>query len=135
MGVCLMSSEAYTQCAQAIARFYQYLDLGDVEGLLTCVAADTVWIRQGSNLTGPEDIRAALAKRDPDRITSHLLSNLRVVVDDDMKRATASYYLTVYDNQHPSGGVQLKTILRSEDTFQLRGDCWVLGCKRSVKHL
>ena len=128
------TSIPYSQCAQAIAHFYLSLDQGDTEGLLSCVAPDTVWLRQGKTLTGPEEIRAALAERNPDRITSHQYSNLQVTMED-ATTASAVYYLTVYDNQHPSGGLQLKTILRSKDTFSLRGELWVLTHKRSKKHL
>ncbi|MCC2597216.1 nuclear transport factor 2 family protein [Pusillimonas sp. MFBS29] len=130
----MSTSIPYSQCAQAIARFYLNLDQGDTDELLACVAPDTVWLRQGKTLTGPDQIRAALAERNPDRITSHQCSNLHVTMED-ATTASAVYYLTVYDNQHPSGGLQLKTILRSEDTFSLRDDSWVLTHKRSKKHL
>lgn len=128
------TSNPYIQCAQAIARFYLSLDEGNTEELLACVASDTVWLRQGKSLTGPEEIRAALAERNPERVTSHQYSNLLVTLDDATK-ATARYYLTVYDNQHSSGSVQMKTILRSEDVFTLRNGQWVLTHKRSKKHL
>ena len=131
----MSTSIPYTQCAQAIAQFYLSLDEGDTEGLLACVASDTVWVRQGKTLTGPEEIRAALMERNPDRITSHQYSNLTVVLDEGGTSATATYYLTVYDNQHPAGGVQMKTILRSEDRFTLRDGRWLLAQKRSKKHL
>lgn len=127
--------DLYVQCAQAIARFYSSLDQHDDESLLSCVASDTVWFRQGEELTGPEAIRSALAKRNPERVTSHQCSNLQVVPAGDGMTATATYYLTVYDNQHPAGGVQMKTILRSEDVFRLQDDRWLLASKRSKKYL
>ena len=130
----MSTSNPYTLCAQAIAQFYLSLDQGDTDGLLSCVTQDTVWLRQGKTLTGPDEIRAALAERNPDRITAHQCSNLHVTLED-ATTATAVYYLTVYDNQHPSGGVQMKTILRSQDTFSLRDQQWVLTHKRSKKHL
>ncbi|MGB6103868.1 MAG: nuclear transport factor 2 family protein [Pusillimonas sp.] len=124
----------YIQCAQAIASFYRGLDQADLEGLLRCVEEETVWHRQGKTLVGPDEIRHALEERNPDRVTSHQLSNLIVEQIDDIT-AVATYYLTVYDNMAPSGGLQLKTILRSTDRFAKQGDSWRLTEKRSAKHL
>lgn len=129
------ASDIYAQCAQAIARFYSGLDQQDDESLLSCVVSDTVWFRQGQKLTGPDEIQAALSQRSPERITSHQCSNLQVVPADDGMTATATYYLTVYDNQHPTAGLQLKTILRSKDVFRLQDGKWVLASKLSTKHL
>ena len=94
-----------------------------------------VQLRKRHQFPPPEEIRAALMERNPDRITSHQASNLTMVPCEDGTSATATYYLTVYDNQDPSGGVQMKTILRSEDRFTLRNGKWVLAQKRSKKHL
>ncbi|MBP6019357.1 MAG: nuclear transport factor 2 family protein [Burkholderiaceae bacterium] len=125
----------YIHCAQAIALFYHSLDQQDNETLLSCLAPDTVWIRQGKTLTGPDQILEALEQRNPDRITSHQFSNLHVALDKDGATAVATYYLTVYDNQHPSTSLQLKTILRSKDIFRRKNDNWLLAKKQSSKHL
>jgi ketosteroid isomerase-like protein len=124
----------YTQCAQAISQFYLSLDQSDIEGLLACLAPDTTWVRQGKSLVGPDAIRSALAERNAARITAHQYSNLSVTLVDSTT-ATAHYYLTVYDNQSQTEGIQLKTILRSEDVFTLRSERWILTHKSSKKHL
>lgn len=131
----MQASLLYSHCAQAIARFYHGLDQRDNESLLACLEADTVWVRQGKTLKGPEQILEALDQRDPQRVTSHQVSNLYIKLAEDGVMAHVIYYLTVYDNQHSTSGLQLKTILRSEDVFRLRNGAWVLSSKQSHKHL
>lgn len=126
-------TDAYVQCAQIIHRFYAGLDQAQTDTLLECVRADTVWHRKGQALTGPDEIRQALGERNPERITVHQVSNLVVQQTDDTT-ATATYYLSVYDNQAPNGAIELKTILRSTDRYTRRDGQWWLAEKRSAAH-
>jgi len=126
--------ELYQQCAQTIARFYHYLDRSDYDGLQRLLDADTIWLRKGETLQGPQAILRALRERDPARRTSHQVSNLYVARGADENTATAHYYVTVYDNLAPDGAFQLKTIMLSEDSFQLRQGRWILTAKRAGKY-
>lgn len=130
----MSNTDLYLQSAQSIARFYHYLDTNDYDGLMGLISDDTVWVRQGKPRTGPQDIREALAERNPDRKTFHQVSNLRVTASDDGKTGTAHYSLAVYDNLHPQG-VQLVAVLFVEDKYTLVDGAWRLAEKRSSKHL
>ncbi|NLY33329.1 MAG: SnoaL-like domain-containing protein [Alcaligenaceae bacterium] len=131
----MQTSLLYNHCSQAIARFYHSLDQRDNESLRACLEADTVWVRQGKTLKGPEQILEALDQRDPLRVTSHQFNNLFITLSEDGVTANITYYLTVYDNQHSTSGLQLKAVLRSEDVFCLKNGVWVLSSKQSHKHL
>lgn len=125
---------AYSQCAQVIARFYCGLDASNLTMLLACVDADSVWVRKGERLIGPDQIRHAVQARDPARVTAHLVNNL-VVESTNTDTVVANYYLTVFDNLSPLGGMQAKAVLRSTDTYTLRDGAWWLVEKRSSKQL
>lgn len=127
----MAAHDLYQQSIQTIARFYHYLDASDYDALSTLLASDTVWHRQGQALTGPESIIAAVKHRDPSRQTSHQIANLFVAEDADHRHATATYYVNVYDNQGPNGTLQLKTIMKSQDGFELREGRWVLVSKQA----
>lgn len=125
----------HSQCAELIARFYHALDASDYTALASLLEADTVWLRQGKELTGPDAIIEALGQRHAERRTAHQLQNLYVTLDESGTTATAKYYVNVYDNQGPSGSLQLKVIMVSEDQFALRDGRWRLLAKRAGKWL
>lgn len=131
----MVLNEIYTQCAQLIARFYHCLDTSDYNGLASLVSPDTVWYRQGTPLKGPEAVLEALQARDSARQTSHQCVNLFVVPDAQEMTATAHYYVNVYDNQGPGGSLQLKTIMKSQDCFELHQGQWRLLTKRATRLL
>lgn len=129
----MTDTELFQQCVHTLSRFYHCVDSSDYETLATLVTEDTMWQRKGESLKGPKAILAALQQRDLARKTSHQITNLYVLHESDPEYATAYYYVNVFDNQAPEGGLQLKTIMKSCDRFQLRDGRWSLISKHASK--
>jgi hypothetical protein len=72
-----MNGDAFT-CQGLSARFYRLLDERDYEGLIALFAPDGRWHRQGVWLEGPEEVRAALARRPTDITVRHVLTAVEV---------------------------------------------------------
>jgi len=90
------------ECSQVILRFFRALDESNVEALLSVVAKDGVWVRQGTELAGHAAIRDAFAQRPANRTTLHLVTNLVVDVDG-AATARATSYLTVHAETGQAG--------------------------------
>ncbi len=99
--------------ASLVYGFFRGLDLRDDESVARIFAREGTWMRQGTPLTGPDAIRAALAQRDPARGTAHLVTNLWVE-QATAERARVRFYLTAYETRPGD-----------EDTLHLHGtrDC------------
>lgn len=71
------------------------IDHGDMDALASCLHPDVAFVRpDGQVLQGPQAVRDAYARRDPDRITRHLLSNMHLLWSStDRVEAQASVLL------------------------------------------
>lgn len=71
---------AHEQAIQAlIVRANWAIDHGDMDALISCLHPDVTFVRpDGQVLQGPQSVRDAYARRDPERITRHLLSNVQL---------------------------------------------------------
>jgi ketosteroid isomerase-like protein len=123
-------------CQQSVHRFYAALDASDYEAVAACMAPDGVWHRQGKALTGPDQVRTALADRPAGRVTAHLVQNLVIDLEDE-RSATARYFSLVY--RHDGGGGesgpaplgQPLSISAYADRMRRDGDRWLVVERRS----
>lgn len=71
---------AHEQAIQAlIVRVNWAIDHGDMDALVSCLHRDVTFVRpDGQELQGAKAVRDAYARRDPNRITRHLLSNVHL---------------------------------------------------------
>ena len=71
------------------------IDHGDMDALVSCLHPDVAFVRpDGQVLQGPQAVRDAYARRDPERITRHLLSNVHLRwTSSDQVDANASVLL------------------------------------------
>ncbi|MEG3126128.1 nuclear transport factor 2 family protein [Sphingomonas sp. GB1N7] len=90
-----MDVKAEEQCRDFVVRCLRALDERDYETLAEGFAADGVWERGGERLVGPDEVRAAMARRPADLETQHL--SLNMVVDaDGADVATVRYTIAAY---------------------------------------
>jgi ketosteroid isomerase-like protein len=82
---------------RAIVSLWAALDSGDFEAVASSFADDGVWHRQGKQLNGPADVRAAMAVRPAGSRTRHIATNMLVNATGD-NSAELSFYLTVYQH-------------------------------------
>lgn len=55
------------------------IDHGDMDALVSCLHPDVAFVRpDGQVLQGPQAVREAYERRDPDRLTRHLLANMHL---------------------------------------------------------
>lgn len=75
-----MLRSAHEQAIHAlIVKVGWAIDHGDMDALVSCLHPDVAFVRpDGLVLKGPQAVCDAYARRDPKRITRHLLSNLHV---------------------------------------------------------
>lgn len=71
---------AHEQAIHAlIVRVGWAIDHGDMDALESCLHPEVSFVRpDGQVLKGPKAVRDAYARRDPDRLTRHLLSNMHL---------------------------------------------------------
>lgn len=80
---------------QLIARFYDYLDGGRHEELVSLMAPDGTWLRRNIVLQGRDAVREALRQRPITVTTRQAVTNLIVDLAAH-DRADASYYLIAF---------------------------------------
>ncbi|MCW8084177.1 nuclear transport factor 2 family protein [Sabulicella glaciei] len=122
-------------CQQAVHRFYAALDASDYAGVAASMAPEGSWHRQGKMLTGPDEVRAALAERPAGRVTAHLVQNLVVDLADE-RSATLRYMTLVYrhDGEGGTGPAPLSqplSISAHVDRLRREGDRWLAVERRS----
>jgi SnoaL-like protein len=83
------------EAAQLIYRLFRALDEKDDALVGSLFASQGTWQRQGRLLTGPSEVAAALAERELDRNTIHVISNVQVAAASD-GTLICVYYLTAY---------------------------------------
>lgn len=82
-------------CQQALVRLFHRLDARDYEGVVAQFEPDALWIRQGQQLKGPEQMLKALQARSPTIHVHHILHAIEVERVDEA-RAKSTAYMTVY---------------------------------------
>ncbi len=83
-------------CVAATLRFFRGLDTRENDVVVSTMAPDGVWDRQGKLLEGRAAILAALEQRPANRATCHIITNISTeIVGPD--RAFVRFYLTAYE--------------------------------------
>ncbi|WP_183012453.1 nuclear transport factor 2 family protein [Achromobacter sp. UMC46] len=123
-------------CEAVILDFFHALDTRRHEAASALMAADGVWLRQGKRLCGPQEVLAALNVRPPERVTCHIITNLRLTGVEG-PRASVAYFLTAYESvpQEQGGAPRLVSIRECQDELVEAGSGWRLADKRSRRHL
>ncbi len=117
--------------ASIVYKFFRGLDTRDNEGVARLFALEGVWVRQGTPLTGPDAIRAALEQRDPARGTAHLITNLWL----DQATTTSArvrFYLTAYETPPGIDTLHLHGTRDCLDEFILEAGEWRIWRKTST---
>jgi hypothetical protein len=89
------ATATWVQATQLIYRLFRALDEKDDALVGSQFANQGTWHRQGRLLTGPSEVAAALAEREPDRNSIHVISNVQVATASD-GAAICTYYVTAY---------------------------------------
>lgn len=82
-------------CSQVVFRFLRHLDAREYDQLPTLMAPAGVWERAGQQLSGAEQILAAMNQRPANLKTCHVASNLSVECHSPTS-ATATFLLLAY---------------------------------------
>lgn len=85
----------HAQISNLVYDLFRMLDEKNDLAVAAAFAPNGVWHRQGVELTGHAEIVRALAAREADRQTVHVISNL-LIHPRDNDCWTARYYLTAY---------------------------------------
>ncbi|NYT25227.1 nuclear transport factor 2 family protein [Alcaligenaceae bacterium] len=116
-----------TECGNQVMLFFRHLDERDYDALVSLLAPDAVWHRQGKQLRGPAEALQALRQRSPNMRIAHIITNL-VVDHIDAGRCTMRGYMLVVrhetdqalDGPAPLDGIEsIRTIhvaLKRRDT-------------------
>ncbi|GAB2911859.1 nuclear transport factor 2 family protein [Paralcaligenes ginsengisoli] len=126
-------------CAQVTLAFFYALDMRRYGEVAALMAPDGIWLRQGAELRGPEGVLAALDARPASRTTCHIISNLRVELNNEAKPPSARvcFYLTAYDNDAVQGSPALRLVAIRDccDELIKTEAGWRISEKRSRRHL
>ncbi|MBI2317891.1 MAG: nuclear transport factor 2 family protein [Betaproteobacteria bacterium] len=114
------------QCQKAVMAFFRCLDERDNAGLLARMHPEGVWLRQGKQLKGEEQILEALRARSETMRIHHVLTNVLVDVDIGSGRASLSGYLLVFRHD---GGEKLV------GPAPLKGPSAIHACNAELRHL
>ena len=109
-------ASAYPALLMLVNDFFRALDENDTEVATALFLKDGRWIRPSGTLNGVDEIRAEIAKRNPERISRHIVSNLRIL-EFAPTRCRIAYNLTTYAGPRGNGGV-----------IDLEGPAGVLDC-------
>jgi hypothetical protein len=124
--------------ASVVYRFFAGLDCRDHAGTAALVATDGSWHRQGTVLAGRAAVLAALEKRDPQRQTAHLITNLWVE-HTTAETARVRFYLTAYETvtavDGATGAPQMLGVRDCTDDLVLEDGEWRIACKNSRRFL
>lgn len=119
-------------CSRTVLAFYTALDASDAAACAGLMAAEVVWERADGVLHGRAAVRAAVAARDPARITLHQVVNLLLCAAGP-EVVAAEYALVVHSGPaSPSGPAELQatTVLRGGDRLVREGGAWRVAWKR-----
>lgn len=71
-------TEVFVGIYELLSNFYGALDDGTSHEAGDLFLPDATWMRQGTLLTGPVEVAAALDQRSPERVSVHQFTNLRL---------------------------------------------------------
>ena len=83
---------------QVVLRFYRAIDDRDYAGLVSLFAPDGVWLRQGTELRGEDEIMAALNQRSATLRVVHIITNLYEEFVDDGEVDVHGYMAVVLND-------------------------------------
>ncbi|KRC77850.1 hypothetical protein D3C87_348610 [compost metagenome] len=136
-----MNDKTSLRCEDAAAQvlnFFAALDQRRHDDVAQLMASDGIWHRQGRALTGPADVAAALAERDPARETAHIVTNLRAELTD-AGRARVRFYLLAYESRTDGGpqeaAPRLVAIRSCTDELVHTESGWRFASRASHRHL
>ena len=125
-------------CEATVLAFFAALDAHADHEVAEQLAENGIWERAGKRLDGRVAVLSALAKRRVERVTCHLISNLRVDLVDE-SHAVARFYLLAYQGYAASSaeepGLRLVGIRACTDNLSRYGERWLIDLKCSRTHL
>lgn len=95
-------NDTISRCRNQVMGFFRDLDDNAYDSLVSRMAPDAVWHRQGKVLTGREAVLQALSARSPTMRIHHLISNLFADSVEDSRCVMRGYMLVV---RHDAGRV------------------------------
>lgn len=95
-------SDDVNVCTNQVMLFFRHLDDRNYDALVSLLAPDSRWHRQGKILQGPEQALEALKLRSPTMRIAHVITNL-VVDTHDARSCAMRGYLLVF--RHDDGVV------------------------------
>jgi hypothetical protein len=93
-------NDTISLCRNQVLGFFRDLDENDYDALVSRMAADGVWYRQGKVLNGRQNVLRALSVRSKTMRIHHLISNLCTDRADDKRCVMRGYMLVV---RHDAG--------------------------------
>lgn len=125
-------------CHDLVLAAAQAVDQQDYPALAALFADDGELVRPGgSPLLGPQAIQASYAAKDPERLTRHVVSNLRVTVDSSTS-ARAHCVVTLWTTQRsealtPQGrkANPMQQVGEIEDEFVRTPSGWKIQRRRA----
>jgi uncharacterized protein (TIGR02246 family) len=97
----LSAIAAEAECRDLVLQAAQAVDDGQYHGFAALFLPDGVLVRpDGSELRGRDAIAQAYEARDPDRLTTHLICNQRVEVDEVAGTAVSRCKVLLWTSKH-----------------------------------
>lgn len=120
---------AMQQCENQILRFFRYLDERQYGHLVSLLAADAAWHRQGKILRGGAEVLAALQQRSPTMKIVHIITNVIIDRCDAQHCALYAYMVVVrhepgLDTDAPCPLENIDTIRSIAIRMRLEGEQW-----------
>ncbi|MEM5517201.1 nuclear transport factor 2 family protein [Henriciella sp. AS95] len=117
------------QCERLSIRFANYVDQGRAEDVATLFSDDGSFSRAGQVLDGPDQLRAFLEKRPPERVTRHVCTNIDVNLVSPNEATGVTYFLLfegsrAADSEGPLPLMSPAALGEYHDTFVLTPQGW-----------
>ncbi len=116
---------------ETLLRFYDALDQNQFDAASRHFAFDGEWSRKGEVLTGPEQVSAVFAGRDPEHCVRHVISNL--IVSPCIDGMEFSLYITAWVGQSKDGEIPVvggpTMVLDSRGLLVRHGGVWKIKRK------
>lgn len=129
-----MSNPDLNTLASVVYKFFRGLDNRDNEAVAALMARDGVWVRQGSELKGPQAVLEAVQARDPQRQTAHIVSNLWVE-NATATSARVRFYMTAFETRPGAEKPEMLGVRDSVDDLVLEDGQWRIARKESRRFL
>ena len=125
-----MNSCDVSPLASVVYRFFRALDTRDHAEVSRLMASQGTWVRQGVSLVGPDAVMLALDRRDPERRTAHVVSNLWVE-SSTATTARVRFYMTAFETRADQMVPQMLGVRDSVDDLVLENGAWHIWRKES----